>query len=361
MSTYEANYTHKISSQKIGWYGHYTKESLDFCDAYSFDVDVDSVESLFGISSVDDSYYGASASTVELKCGSGVVLYTNKRTPNLIEDFHYGYLDTPTDEEGQKLPPLLIRPPHSNFEKFEIKFATPNYKQVEGTYKLTDIFKEGHPVYKNSDNGWHILYKDGRFRLVNKLVNFTDGLTGQRNKPNGIFISEDSNTDYAIAEGVEQLTQKLCKVNSRYTVRKSTGAYFEKKKELYLTPRTPRSLDEKTITETSISKYPTHLLIDNFILSSNETDWIKYETIIKNHLPVENDTLTLTYDASVSDNCELTTPTKEEYINNGTHIDNLVERISPAYMISETVIDEPIQGKTFTSVSYTHLTLPTKA
>jgi hypothetical protein len=347
MSTYEANYTHKISSQKIGWYGHYTKESLDFCDAYSFDVDVDSVESLFGISSVDDSYYGASASTVELTCGSGVVLYTNKRTPNLIEDFHYGYLDTPTDEEGQKLPPLLIRPPHSNFEKFEIKFATDNYKQVEGTYKLTDIFKEGHPVYKNSDNGWHILYKDGRFRLVNKLVNFTDGLTGQRNKPNGIFISEDSNTDYAIAEGVEQLTQKLCKVNARYTIRKSTGAYFEKKKELYLTPRTPRSLDEKTITETSTSEYPTHLLIDNFILSSNETDWIKYETIIKSQI-TKNDTLTLTYKASVSDECGLTTPTKEEYINNGTHIDNLVERISPAYMISETVIDEPIQGKTFT-------------
>lgn len=347
MSTYEAKYTHKISSQKIGWYGHYTKESLDFCDAYSFDVDVDSVESLFGISSVDDSYYGASASDVELTCGSGVVLYTNKRTPNLIEDFHYGYLDTPTDEEGQKLPPLLIRPPHSNFEKFEIKFATPNYEQVAGTYKLTDIFKEGHPVYKNSGTGWHILYKDGRFRLVNKLVNFTDGLTGQRNKPNGIFISEDSNTDYAIAEGVEQLTQKLCKVNSRYTIRKSTGAYFEKKKELYLTPRTPRSLDEKTITETSTSKYPTHLLIDNFILSSNETDWIKYETIIKSQ-SVKNDTLTLTYEASVSDECSLTTPTEEEYINNGTHIDNLVERISPAYMISETVIDEPIQGKTFT-------------
>ena len=62
-------------------------------------------------------------------------------------------------------------------------------------------------MYKNLENGWYIFFYDGRFRLTNALENYTKGLTGQRNKPNGIFIAEFSNNQYAIAEGVEQLTK----------------------------------------------------------------------------------------------------------------------------------------------------------
>lgn len=346
MSTYEESYTHKISSQKIGWYGQYTEESLDFCDTYSFDFDTDNLESLFGIAQ-NDEYYGKSGANTEIHCGSGVVLYTDLRVKNPIEEFHYGYLDTPTDENSQELPPLLLRPPRSNFEEFVIKFATDDFKEVEGTYKLTNIFREYQPVYKNIENGWYIFYYSGRFRLANNLERFTRGLTGQRNKPNGIFISEDTDNQYAIAEGVEQLTNKLCKVNARYMVRKSTGAYFETKKSLFLSPRTPRSIDEQTIQETTKSRFPNHLYIKNFQISEDIDDHLKYDPIIKEQ-SVKNKTLTIKYDASVTEDCALTTPTEEEYINIGTPIDNLVERYNPGYLVSGDILDEPIQKKTMT-------------
>lgn len=344
MSTYEESYTHKISSQKIGWYGQYTKESLDFCDTYSFDFDTNNIDSLFGINQHNE-YYGKSGSNTTINCGSGVVIYTNSRVRNPIEEFHYGYLDAPKNEDGEELPPLLIKPPRSNFEEFVVKYATDAFKETEGTYKLTDIFRENQPVYKNLENGWYIFFYDGRFRLTNALENYTKGLTGQRNKPNGIFIAEFSNNQYAIAEGVEQLTNKLCKVNARYMVRKSTGAYFEVKKSLYLSPRTPRSIDEQTIQETTKSRFPNHLFIRNFKINEDTGARIKYEPIIKQQ-SVKNKKLTLKYDASVTEECALTTPTEEEYINQGTAIDNLVERYNAGYMVSEDTLDEPVQGKT---------------
>ena len=334
------------TSSKIGWYGSYNEETIGYCESYSFDIDLDGIDTILGISSQTDSYDIRSSLQQKLECGTGTVLYSNSKNQNNIENFNLGFLYSSLTENGSELPQRLLRPPKQYFEEFRVLKATDDYEEVLGTYKLTSTFMNNHPVYRNESKNWFIFFKDGRYRLANDLVNFTKGLVGQRDKPNGIFASLITDFDYAVAEGVEEITKKECKIDSRYLLRTSTGALFEKKKPIFLLPRIPRSIDEKIITETSYADDPSHLEISNFRIAAADSPTIKYNPIIKSQ-NVSKNQLTMKYDASTSDLCELTTPTKTEYDNTGQLVSNLVERYNAGYMVSENVIDEPIQNKTF--------------
>lgn len=333
------------TSSKIGWYGSYNEETIGYCESYSFDIDLDSIDSILGISNVDSSTEFTSTFEADLNCGTGVILYSESKTTNSIENFNLGFLDLPQDENGTEVSAKLLRPPKQYFEKFDITKATESYEEVIGTYKLTSTFVENNPVYRHASKNWFIFYMNGRFRLANDLVRFTKGLIGQRDRPNGIFASQITDFDYAVSQGVEEITKKECKINARYLLRTSTGALFEKKTPIFLLPRIPRAIDEKKISEKSYADDPMHLEISNFTIATVEHPTIKYEPIITSKVISQNQ-LTITYDASTSDSCELTTPTKPNYQNNGIMIPNLLERYNAGYMTSDFVLDEPIQNKT---------------
>lgn len=322
--------------QQIGWYGAYTKESQNFCTEYDFEYDLDQIDTLIKFNDTD-SVSVISASDAQLKCGGGVVLYSHEGRPLDDEYFFYGFLDN-SDVK-------LVRTPTSYFESFEIINATNEYEQVKGVYKLTDIFKEKRTVYKNLENGWYIFSQNGRFRLADSLENYTDSLIGQRDKPNGIFASETSDTQYAVSIGVEEISNKLCEVNSRYLIRQSTGARFEKAKKLYIKPRTPRSIDEQIVTETSKKENPTFMEISNFQISPANELYVKYKSKIKEQ-SILNNTLTLKYDAIASEECSISTPVYEEYENDGFIVEGLLGIYDAGYTVSQKTIDEPIQKKT---------------
>jgi hypothetical protein len=326
----------KNKYQQIGWYGAYTKELQNYCLQYDFEYDLDSIDSLIKFTE-SDSISALSSTNSDIKCGGGVILYSNSGITNISDSFFYGFLD---NEDG-----YLLKPPTSYFEKFKIANATDKYKEVIGVYTLTDIFRENYPVYKNLETGWYIFSQDGRFRLTNALENFTDGLIGQLTKPNGIFVSEINDSEYAVSEGVEEIADKNCPINARFLIRQSTGARFEKLKKLGVRPRTPRSIDEQSLTETTNKENPSFMEISNFILSPSDRSWVKFKSKIKKQSVIGN-TLTLKYEAIASDECQISTPVYEEYQNDGVHIDGLLCRYDAGYRISDSVLDEPIKTKT---------------
>jgi len=336
MSEHEGNLSHAI-----GWYGSYTKESGDFCDAYSLNYNLDKINRIFTISGETNKFIlkNSEEDDLDLNCGAGVILYSTDGIPYDPIGFNRGFLDNKVIHQR------LLKVPSSEFEEFKIVRATEKYSEVVGTYKLTDMFRENKPVYKNTENGWFIFYLSGRFRLANSLENYTKGLTGQTNIPNGIFASDTSNSEYAVSVGVERVDRKLCQVNSRYMVRKITGAYFEKIRDLYYYTRSPRTLDEQYIEEISFKKDPSFLKIKNLELNSPSTPWNKFNPKLDNQTIVESK-LELKYEASVSDDCVLSVIENEIAPNLNEGVGKLVSRYSPDFRVSQDVIDEPMQRKT---------------